>query len=241
MFNNKSALLRGISLSVFVAIELFIWIVLMFFPFDGVHIVYYGAIVFCLLYSLTLFSRENHSLLQYGAFFFTVVADYFLILREGEYKTAAMLVFLIAQIIYGVRTMLYASGRREGNINIALRIALSIAGALSVYILLGRAAEPLFALSLAYYVNLLISIVFAYIHFKDSLSAKLLAIGLTLFALCDIAIGFDFLVKIFSLTEGNIIYEITRMKIPLTFVFYIPSQILLTASIFPFSQNKSKE
>ena len=135
--------------------------------------------------------------------------------------------FLTAQMFYAARTLLYAKSKREKLYNVGARAIGSVLISLIAALVLKEETNALIIVSLIYYVNLLVSIVFAYLHFGDN---KHLPIGLTLFALCDVFVGFAELIHIFSLTENHIIYKLTHLPVYLDSVFYHPSQVLLSFS-----------
>ena len=188
--------------------------------------IYYGGIVLCLLTALVFLRKELQTVLQAGALAFTCAADLFLILL-GKHRLLAMCFFLTAQMFYAARTLLYAKSKREKLYNVGARAIGSVLISLIAALVLKEETNALIIVSLIYYVNLLVSIVFAYLHFGDN---KLLPIGLTLFALCDVFVGFAELIHIFSLTENHIIYKLTHLPVYLDSVFYHPSQVLLSFS-----------
>lgn len=222
---------KNVSLVVFILIQFSIWLKLIFDYGEWGTYLSYGTVVFCFVYSLFFLGKQKDSIFQSGAFFFTCIADYFLILLGGQNKTLAMCAFLCAQIFYACRVYLLAKSEKEKRLQILLRVSLGVVGAVATFVVLKEKTEALFVISVVYYVQLLLSMVFSFLHFKDGLSAKLLAIGLLSFALCDISIGFDFLIGIFSLGEESILYFIVhKMPVSMVTLFYPPSQTLLCAS-----------
>ena len=78
--------------------------------------------------------------------------------------------------------------------------------------------------------NLIVNIIFAFAEFKKH---PLLAIGLLLFALCDVIIGFYFIDDYLPLAADSIIYKILGSGINLAWIFYLPAQTLLSISLLP--------
>lgn len=188
---------------------------------------YYGAILLCLISSVVFLHKNKQSALQVMALVFTCFADFFLILL-GSHKLLAMCFFLTTQICYAVRTVLMAKNARERVVNIAVRLLGSFLITLIAVLVLQEKTDALIVVSLIYYVNLLVSITFAFLHFQEN---KLLAIGLLLFALCDVFIGLPFVIDIFSLTSEHFIYKLVHgSPIRLDCMFYQPSQVLLCLS-----------
>lgn len=241
MENQKLTFIRKVTLWAFCAVQFVVWILLIFVKkIPNPHVLSYAATLFCLAVTLFFCRKQTDWALQAAAFLFTCIADFFLVLLMGEQKTLAMCAFLCAQICYAWRTLLFAKTAKERWLNVVLRLVLSALAAVAVVAVLREKAEPLFVISLVYYANLILSIVFSFAHFKDGIVPKLTAIGLLCFSLCDITIGFDFLINIFSLSQGNLIYEIVHLPVSLVTVFYPPSQAILCASAYPFPINQTK-
>ena len=167
--------------------------------------------------------------MQFTALLFTLFADYLLILKDGERKTLAMVFFLIAQMAYAMKTLRFATSEKERRLHTVSRLSLSFIGAVVTLLVLGKDCEALFVISVVYYINLIISMVVAFIHSRSG-EALITGIGLLLFALCDISIGFYFLIDIFSLGTGDFIYDFITSVPSFVYIFYPPSQAVLTIS-----------
>ena len=225
--------MRRVYFFTLLALQILLFPIVIFGVGDYHWEVSYGIIISCFVTSLIFVKKETQALLQCGALFFTCIADYFLILI-GKHRLIAMCFFLTVQLFYAARTLFLTKSRKERLVNVILRLGASAFGAALVFMVLGEKAEALFVISLIYYVNLLISVVFAFLHFKEN---NLLAIGLLLFSLCDLTIGLNELIDIFSLTSDHIVYKIVHVPIALESVFYHPSQILLSVSGRKFTKN----
>lgn len=188
--------------------------------------VYYGVILSCFITSAVFLKKDEQSYLQLGALFFTCIADFCLILGQGSYTTGVAF-FLVVQLFYAARTLFLTKNRTERIINLSVRGGLCLAIVLVVVLLFGVKTEALYILSGLYYVNLLVSIAFAFVHFKEN---KLLAIGLTLFALCDTVLGLQNIIDIFSISHESLFYAVVHPKFALEAAFYCPSQVLLSVS-----------
>lgn len=188
--------------------------------------IYYALVISCFLTSLVFLRKDAHALLQCGALLFTCLADNCLILGNGT-RLAGMWFFLTVQLFYAARTLLLATSKTERIINASIRVCLSTFMPLIAYMVLGDGAELLFIISLIYYVNLLVSIVFSFLHFRGN---ELLAIGLTLFACCDLFIGLNEVIKIFSIPKDSLFYQFVHPPFAIEASFYCPSQVLLSLS-----------
>ena len=188
--------------------------------------IYYGIIVASFLTSLVFLKKDARALLQLGALLFTCLADYCLIMEYGT-KLGGMWFFFIVQLFYAARTLLLAKGKKERILNLSIRVIFSALIVFIAYMVLGERLETLFVLAVVYYVNLLISIVFSFLHFKGN---ELLAIGLLLFACCDIFVGFQELIDVFSIPSDTFFYKLVFPSFKIEAIFYCPSQALLSFS-----------
>ena len=194
--------------------------------------VYYGIILSCFITSAVFLTKDVQSYLQLGASFFTCIADFCLILGQASYTTGVAF-FLVVQLFYAARTLFLAKSKKERIVNLSLRGGLCFAGTLVVVLLFGEEAQMLYILSILYYVNLLTSIAFAFLHFREN---KLLAIGLTLFALCDTVLGLQNIIDIFTISHESLFYAVVHPKFALEAAFYCPSQVLLSVSTCNFTK-----
>ncbi len=217
-----------------------LWVIQVFELITPTRYFSYTAVLLCFLYVLTLWKNETHTLLQIAASFFTLHADYFLILLQAQQQTLAMVLFVIVQGFYAYRTLLLAETKKEKVCNLTLRAAGSALGILATVLVLGKAVNATYILSVVYYIQLLLSVVFSFLHFRKDIHARLLAIGLLCFALCDLSIGFEVLTDIFALQSGNLIYELSHAPISFVSLFYPPSQTLLCISVYPFAKKARK-
>ena len=188
-------------------------------------VVNFSFIVLCFITTLLTFNKTKHNLLQLGAITFTLIADYFLTLKE-IYYTFSIILFTIVQIFYFIRILDY-SNTKEIKINIIFRIIIVSFIAFISLTLLKSVMNELIIVALFYYVNFLVNVIFSFVHFKNN---KLLALGLLLFILCDTMIGFQEMVGIFNLSKDSFIYIISQTAYNIPWMFYIPAQILLLIS-----------
>lgn len=191
------------------------------------NIINFSSIIFCFIATLLLFKKEENNIYQLLAITFTLIADVFLTLL-GSHHTLAMFFFTIVQIFYLLRILLLTNSNREKKINLISRLTLTIFLLLIAVIVLKNKINSLIVISLIYYSNFIITLIFAFKHYKQN---KLLAIGLLLFIICDTMIGLYEITSIFNLNSDNFIYIITHTSINIPWVFYIPAQTILVYSI----------
>ena len=69
-------------------------------------VVNFSFIILCFITTLLTFNKTKHNYLQLGAITFTLIADYFLTLKE-IYYTFSIILFTIVQIFYFIRILDY--------------------------------------------------------------------------------------------------------------------------------------
>ena len=142
-----------------------------------------------------------------------------------------MCFFLVVQIFYACRVYYLAYYPRERLIQLGVRFFSSIIAIILCFIVLKEKVQALFVISVVYYLNMILSIVFLGLHFREGLWIKILMIGLISFSLCDVSIGLGFVVDIFNLSNNNIICKILNFPINYVNVFYPLSQIIIAVGV----------
>ena len=178
------------------------FIILDLLKLDSTYIKYAG-ILLCLIYAIYN-KKKNRSI----AMFFTLIADYFLLVINKHYEIG-LLSFIIVQITY-----FYFLGNIDKayfNMFLLIRGFIAIAGGL--VLLLTNNLSLLNELVLIYFSNLLLNFIQAYIC-----GQKLFALGLLLFICCDICVGLHNINAALSLATF------------LMWIFYLPSQVLIVVS-----------
>jgi len=189
------------------------------------------------LFCVFLAERSWEYLLTQAALLLTVCADCFLVLPPSPNQLPGMLFFSAAQLVYAVR--LYRSEtsptRRRGQV--ISRVCLSALGITATALVLGQSTDAVALVSLFYYGNLILNVVFAWMQTPRQL---LLAAGFTLFLLCDTLVGFAFLDGYLTVEEGSLIHRINHPGFDLAWAFYLPSQMLLAVSLLPARWRKNR-
>ena len=222
---------KGISVILFIMIQILFWLCLNFItPNDLDKYFIFGGVVLSCLFSFFYTSRSSSTKFLSIALMFTCAADVFLVMLEGKHKTLAMCLFLCAQIAHASVVFSLARSKIERYLQIISRIVLSVCCASAVFIVLKEKTEALFVISLIYFANLALNIIFSFVHFSKSNRARLLSLGFLCFALCDVSIGFDFLINIFSLGKDSFVYMINHLPFSFVHLFYPLSQMLLCLS-----------
>lgn len=174
----------------------------------------YAGILLCLAYSLLGTDR-----LVPLALALTAGADWFLLVRNGQYLLGIAL-FLAVQTVYFLRL------RRAGADGAYfLRSALALGAGLGVYAL-GMASAVNLAAAL-YFSQLLSNTLLAWT--VDGARRHAFALGLTLFVGCDVCVGlFN------ALPSASPLYFPASVGM---WLFYLPSQALIALSAFPGKEN----
>lgn len=154
----------------------------------------------------------------------TVMADFFLVVCSPIQQLWGMIFFLIAQSLYAVKLHL-------ANQNKALlwaRIVLILFALTITVLVLREKTDALALVSLCYYANLIFNIVVAFTRFKQM---RLFPIALVLFLLCDTVIGLQVACGGYlPIAEGSLLHRIIFMPFNLSWLFYLPSQVLISLS-----------
>lgn len=157
----------------------------------------------------------------------TVCADYFLVICEPDQKLLAMIFFSVTQICYFVYVYLETESSKTKIIHIATRVTLLSAMALITACVLGESLDPLSMVSVLYFTNLFLNIVFSFFTARVNL---FFSVGLICFILCDTLVGMSMLDGYFSVSEGSFFYMLAHPPFNAVWFFYLPAQTLLALS-----------
>ena len=190
----------------------------------------FAAVVLACLFCGLFAERSREYLLTQAALLLTVCADWFLVLPPSPNQLPGMLFFAASQLAYAAR--LYGSDGRPSRrrAQIISRLCLSVIAMTAAVLVLGKVTDAVALISLFYYVNLILNLIFAW---SQSPKQTVLAAGLTLFLLCDTLVGFAFLDGYLTVEKGSLIDRINHPGFDLAWAFYLPSQMLLAVSLLP--------
>lgn len=183
----------------------------------------FAGIVLCLAFAL-LGARWGGDPWVGAALAFTVGADVFLLVLNKYYALGVGL-FLCVQTLYLLRLRRAGAGSA-----LWLRMGLPLALGLGLYWL--DMASPLNLLTVLYFSQLLVNAVLAWT--LPGPSWRIFALGLTLFAGCDLCVGL--------FNSGLAAPALYRAVSVGMWAFYLPSQVLIVLSALPqkevFHENK---
>ena len=114
-------------------------------------------------------------------------------------------------------------------IHLTLRISVSVLSILITVLILGRRLDMLALLSVFYYANLILNVIFSYLQFKK---LRVLAIALTLFIVSDTLIGFDNISSYLLIPRGSIIFFLKRLLTNWVMPLYLAAQVMIPLNLF---------
>lgn len=228
MIRNKKALLAATL--PFLLAEIILGVLLQVSSGRASEIIEYSAIILACLFCVLFAERSLSYIFTQCALIFTVFADYFLVYSEEMQQLPAMLFFSVTQICYFLRLYFEDNDENRRKRHIICRISLSLAIIVITAAVLGKNCDALALVSMFYYANLILNAIFACIEFKKN---PIFATGLILFILCDTVIGLSMIDSYLPLSPDAFIYKIIHPGFNLAWVFYLPSQTLLSISLLP--------
>ena len=190
----------------------------------------YAVVLLACAFAALKFEATPRWAFTQAALLFTVFADYFLVVRGARQQFLAMLFFSVAQLAYASRLFLENDKKALRRVHVALRISVPLAVLGATLAVLGKGADGVALISMFYFANLALNVIFAFLQWKRS---RLLAIGLALFLCCDVFIGFSLIEGWLPLTKGTLLYAIAYPGFNAAWLFYVPAQALLALSVLP--------
>lgn len=239
---NKKHFIKGILYLIIFIYLVFLFVDLVFRDLGNIYSIYlkYTEIILCFIMVLFIgsdgYSIKDIFLIQ-SARFFTLIADYFLMILNNYFW--GIICFCIVQIIYIIRHTIVKKDKLK---NIVFLLSAFIA-CFAILLNINRSIEDAsLYISAAIYACFLITSVFCAVStiYKSSYpktGAYVIAIGMLLFFLCDLNVG------IYNLTLGMRIsfFHIRDFNFFSGFLmwfFYLPSQLLLSLSGFKLNYLK---
>ncbi len=214
--------------NVFVIVELLLGITI-HLPIANKYTTYLIIVLAC-LFCIVFAKKTKSYIFTQIALICTVGADLFLVIFGATNQLAGMIFFVGTQTAYFLRIYFEEERLKIRKFHLIARICASTLILLATCLVLGDNVDALALVSMLYFVNLFLNIVFAFINFKAS---PIMAIGLLFFILCDIFIGLLNIGPYFTIQEGTVLYSILYSGIDFAWIFYVPSQILLAISLLP--------
>ena len=219
--------MKNVPILIFVIVEATLGALIQFTSGTAERILCFSAVLLAMLFAMLSLRKSFSALLTAIGLLFTVCADVFLVLIPDGDKLLAMCFFTCVQLFYFVRVFRENDSNTVRKCHIISRISILAFAFLLTVIVLGENSDALSVISVLYFANLLVNIVFSFFNVKRS---PLFAIGLLLFAFCDILVGFSMLDFYIPISETSLIYLLNHTGINLIWLFYVPSQTLIALS-----------
>lgn len=179
----------------------------------------YMAIILCFVYAAL--TCRKHTLLILAGLAFTLGADYFLVVANPMEQLWGMVFFMGTQTMYAI----YLHLQTRNKILLISRVTLIVLAEGIAWIVLGDKLDPLAAVSMYYYANLIMNLIEVFSVFRKE---RLLSFGFLLFFLCDTVIGLQVAGSGYlAIEEGSLLHQIIFMPFHLSWFFYLPSQVLI--------------
>ena len=233
---NKKALV--VLSIIFLMIEIVLYVLI--FTTSGVanSWISFSSILLCFLYSLLLMSSNKNVVLTEVALFGTAMADLFLVVIQPRHQLVAMIFFSITQICYFLRIFLNSKSKKEKIVHLAVRGGITALALITTALVLKDKTDALSLISIFYFANLILNVVFSFIQIKQSI---LFPIGLLCFMICDIFVGLQCAIGVYiNVPETNILYQIAFSPFNWAWLFYLPAQVLIVTSLL-INNYKKKE
>lgn len=176
-----------------------------------------------------LLSLKDGNLLRI-AMLFTLAADFCLVALDEIKQLEGMVFFSGTQLFIFLHLLVRDEDKKSRKAHILVRLVLIAILVAATFIVLGSAADKLALISVIYYANLITSMIFAP---RDKRGGWLLALGLLLFALCDINVGLAVLNDMYvgGFPEGSLLYNLVNADVDLAWIFYLPSQTVIPLTL----------
>ena len=217
-----------VSITVFCVVEFALLITLLFGGGELARIASFASIALAFAFSLLFLSIKHKKIITQLALLFTVCADVCLVLARPQNQSLGMSFFSIVQILYFVRLLLETPNKQIRLANLISRCVAIVAVVVTTLCVLGTKADYLSLISMFYFTNLVLNVVFAFINIKTN---PLLAIGLLLFMFCDFIIGLQCAIGVYiDIPSTSFLYQLAFSSFNWAWLFYLPSQAILSIS-----------
>lgn len=191
------------------------------------------SIVLCFLYAL-FNKKEKRSVYLCTGLFFTVIADYFLVLHDSQY---GIIVFCIVQTIY---SWWLCKDKHEFKVKIGI-ILISLLILLGVIVGIFKVTFAWILLFLFYYFMSIVSnVVVALRRRNEKYERKLFALGMVLFLCCDINVAILNVEDFLTISNGMFLSRIVPIAQVAIWFFYLPSQLLIAYVARNVGRNQSR-
>lgn len=162
MINNKKILTP--LYSIFVIVEIFLSHYVQIAPTEIANPAKFFAIALACAFCVLSIEKSKIYLFTQLALVATVCADYFLVYIPVRHQLYGMICFAMAQIFYFLRIYFEDTCQKRKKVNLILRIATLVIAPLCTFAFLGEKADAVAIVSVFYYLNICLNLVFASIQ-----------------------------------------------------------------------------
>lgn len=223
---QKHSLAEKLSLVLFLALQIILFPKIQESTADVWSYTAFFSIALIALFALLACRCKGAGHLIRLGLLLTLVADYFIVIEYDSYLKG-MVVFLFVQIAYFLYLLFREERVRVRVANFLTRILLSTVLCLAPIVILEEGVDALSLVSVIYYANLLTNVVFAFLCGKEE---RMFAIGLVLFAMCDLCVGIESFSYFYLDTDISAFFYNDSLN--LSWLFYQPSQVLIALSLY---------
>ena len=220
--------LQKTLIPLFLAAELGLYIIILFFP-SVLHKADFIGISLACAFALCFLKPTFPNVLLNVGLVATVCADVFLVLLSPPLtypkQVAGVAFFSITQIAYCIYLLFTEQRKSVRRTHWIVRGAAVVVAEIVLCIVLKENVDLLSVLSLFYVANLAVNVAFAFAQGKKGI---LLGVGLTLFLCCDLFVGFSVAIGSYiQIAETSWLYKLVFSDFNLVWFFYLPSQTIL--------------
>ena len=188
----------------------------------------YSLILLDFVLALLLFKKNKAAYFTLAALLFTAIADFFLVASQPDREVLGVLFFIPAQLFWFLCVYISEENGKRRKIHLFVRIVFNVLSLFVPLLVLGEGADFLSVISVVYFANILLNAIFSLALVKRF---PLLSLGLVLFLLCDIFVGLGSIDNYLKIEVGSFVFRLTHTGLNMPWIFYAPSQILLTLSM----------
>ena len=227
---NKQKLILS---TIFVIIEISLLVLILFIDTGITKYLEFSSIALAGLFPIIFINPNKNAFSINIGLFLTIFADIFLVLINPTNQNIGMIFFVIAQLCYFLFLYANTESKAQRISNVVTRLVLTAAIIVAAVLILKNKTDFLSIISVIYFANLFVNILFAYIGGKKSIA---FGIGLTLFIACDIVIGLGQAIGTYITVEtSSILYKIAFSDFNIAWACYLPSQVII--SLFSIYSN----
>lgn len=221
---NKTRKISIISAAIFVAAEALLGILIQCVSGYANNLLSFSSILLAFLFVLLCLRSERIYFLSLLAMGTTLCADFLLVILDPPLRVLAMLFFSVTQISYFLIIYLKTENKRTKILHIATRVAFLAISLILVLLVLGDGADALSIISMLYFANLLLNILFSFLMKERSL---IFSLGLISFSLCDVFVGMGMIGNYILVGDSALLSFLTNPPFNAVWLFYVPAQTLL--------------